>query len=81
MAECAILYGDKFIKKITVYSTTAGIEVIDDKHSLLHNFVDTVYYKYLMNWTHKKIDEEVNDYKTYLAENNHSIPTILKKHY
>jgi hypothetical protein len=33
----SILYGDKFIKKITAISTTAGIEVIDDKHSLLHN--------------------------------------------
>jgi hypothetical protein len=38
--------------KITgLFSTTAGMGVIDDKHSLLHNFVDTVYYKYLMNWT------------------------------
>lgn len=57
MAECfSILYGDKFVKNngINYFYNGYYWEIMDKKNSILHNFIDTIFYDYIRKDIFKK---------------------------
>lgn len=63
MAECfSILYGDKFVKNngINYFYNDHYWEIMDKKNSILHNFIDTIFYDYIKKDIYKKYNALLN---------------------